>query len=68
VSDADGYQIAYKKSGSSSWKYKTVTDTKKTLTGLSKNKKYTVKVRAYKSIGGKKYYTAYSASKTTKKK
>jgi GH25 family lysozyme M1 (1,4-beta-N-acetylmuramidase) len=68
VSDTDGYQIAYKKSGSSSWKYKTVTATKKTLTGLSKNKKYTVKVRAYKSIGGKKYYTAYSASKTTKKK
>lgn len=43
---------------------KTVTTTKTTykLTGLTKNTKYTVKVRAYITLSNKKYYGAYSSS------
>lgn len=67
TSKATGYQIYYKKAGSKA-KYKNVTSTKKKLTGLKKGKKYTVKVRAYKTIDGKKVYGAYSSSKHVKVK
>ncbi len=43
---------------------KTVTTTKTTykLTGLTKNTKYSVKVRAYITLSNKKYYGAYSTA------
>ena len=67
---ASGYQIAYKKSGGS-WKYKTVSSgstLSKTITGLTKKKSYTVKVRAYKTVSGKKHYGSWSKTKTVKTK
>ncbi len=70
VTGASGYQIAYQKSGSKSWKYTTVSSksASKTLTKLTSKKKYKVKVRAYKTVSGKKYYGTYSATKTVKVK
>lgn len=62
------YQVAYKKSGSSSWSYATVSGTSKTLKGLARNKKYKVKVRAYKKVDGTKYCGAWSSAKTVKVK
>jgi len=66
VTGASGYQIAYQKSGSQTWTYTTVSSqsTSKTLTKLTSKKNYKVKVRAYKTVSGKKYYGAYSTIKT----
>ena len=71
VSGATGYQVAYKKVGSGSWKNASVTSsTTKTLTGLSCGSKYSIKVRAYKTVNGTRTYGAYSkiGYKTTVKK
>ncbi len=69
-SKATGYQIQYATSSSFS-SYKTVwvssssTLTKK-LTSLTKNKTYYVRVRAYKTVSGTKYYSAWSSVKSKK--
>ena len=70
VTGASGYQIAYQKSGSKKWTYTTVSSksASKTLTKLTSKKNYKVKVRAYKTVSGKKYYGTYSATKTVKVK
>lgn len=68
-----GYQIQYATSSSfSSSKTVTVSSnatTSKSITGLSASKKYYVRVRTYKTVSGKKYYSSWSSSKsiTTKK-
>lgn len=62
-----GFQVRY--STSSSFKtYKTVTVSgksavSKTVSKLKKGKKYYVKVRAYKTVNGTKYYGSWSARK-----
>lgn len=53
--NATGYQIAYKK-GSGKWVKKTTTKTSYVITGLNKKKKYTVRVRPYRTIYGEKHY------------
>lgn len=67
---ATGYQIAYSQNGSfKEVKYKKVKGIKKTSAKVSKlkgNKKYYVKVRAYKIVSGKNYYSAWSKVKTVK--
>ncbi len=65
--NVDGYQVWYK-TGS---KAKTVkiakkNATKKVVKKLKKGKKYTVKVRGYKKIGGKMVYTKWSSAKKVK--
>ena len=67
VKNADGYQIyrATKKSGKFK-KIKTVKGNrvvKYTNTKLKKNKKYYYKVRAYRTVKGKKAYGAFSTTK-----
>lgn len=61
------YQIGYRASGSSTWKYTTTTSSSKTIKSLKKDKRYKVKIRAYKTVDGKKYYGSWSAVKTSKK-
>ena len=61
VNGADGYQLSYK-SGKRT-KYQIVRSGSKTslkVTKLKKHKKYTVKVRAYKTINNLKYYGSWS--------
>jgi GH25 family lysozyme M1 (1,4-beta-N-acetylmuramidase) len=64
VTGASGYQISYKKQGSSKWTSVNSSSLSKKLTNLSSQKKYSVKVRAYKIVNGKKYYGSYSQTKT----
>lgn len=66
VSGAKGYQIKYSvKSNMKPAKTTSISGTKKTITKLSKGKKYYVQVRAYKiDSGGKKVYGAWSAKKS----
>jgi GH25 family lysozyme M1 (1,4-beta-N-acetylmuramidase) len=65
VKDASGYQVAFRRSGTSKWYYKTVTGNSTTLKGVYRYRKYNVKVRAYKTVNKVEYYTNYSSIKTT---
>ena len=64
-----GYQIQYSlKSSFASPKTVTVsknTQTSTTISSLTKGKKYYVRIRSFKTVSGKKYYSAWSASKAT---
>ena len=65
---ASGYQVQYSKSKSFSSGNKTATIKKntlinKTIGSLTKGKKYYVRVRCFKTVSGKKYYSAWSAAK-----
>jgi hypothetical protein len=67
VSGATGYQIQYStKSSFSTYKKKNTTKTSVVLSNLTKGKKYYIRVRAYKTIGGKKFYSSWSKVKTKK--
>ncbi len=74
VSGATGYQVLYSTSSKfTSDTIKKVTikgakATKATVKKLKKSKKYYVKVRAYKSVNGKKIYSSYSSVKNLKTK
>ena len=74
VSGVTGYQVTYSTSSKfTKSKTKTVTvkgaaKTSKTIKKLTKGKKYYVKVRSYKTVGGTKYYSAYSKVKSIKVK
>ncbi|MCD7886272.1 MAG: leucine-rich repeat protein, partial [Clostridiales bacterium] len=68
---ATGYQIQYSTSSSFSSGNKTVTvsgakNVSKTISSLTKGKKYYVRVRAYKTVSGTKYYSAWSGTKNVK--
>ena len=72
-SQVTGYQIQYSTNSKFSSK-KTITVSKKTSTfkkisKLKGKKKYYVRIRTYKSVNGKKYYSSWSSKKsiTTKK-
>lgn len=67
-----GYQIQYSTSKKfTSAKVKTISSyksTKTTIKRLSAKKTYYVRVRTYKTVSGKKYYSAWSTYKYTKTK
>ena len=67
---ATGYQIQYSTSSSfSSAKTVTVTgasSVSKTISSLTKGKTYYVRIRAYKTVNGSNYYSAWSAKKSLK--
>ena len=55
------YQVAYKRSGTNTWKYVYYSNSyAKTIKNLKSKKKYTFKVRAYKKVNGKYIYGAWS--------
>ena len=70
TADVSGYQIvcATNKSFTKGKVTKTVSakTLSKTITGLAKGKTYYVKVRAYKTVNGKKIYGLYSSVKSKK--
>ncbi len=74
VSGATGYEVAYSTSKKFSKKttkkvtIKKAKTKKTTIKKLKKGKKYYVKVRAYKTVSGKKMYGAYSSAKSIKVK
>ena len=59
------YQLAYRMN-KGKWKVKTVTKRKVVIKKLKSKKKYTVRVRAFKKVGKKTYYGAWSAVKKVK--
>ena len=64
-----GYQIQYSTDKNFKKNNKTVTvsknsTTSKTISKLKAKKKYYVRVRTYKTVSGKKYYSSWSKSKT----
>lgn len=65
---ATGYEIAVWTSKSKSWSTEVITGDKnvsRVVSGLVKDKlTYKYKVRAYRTVSGKKLYTAYSAEKS----
>ena len=74
VKNIDGYQIQYStsskfKSGNKTITVKGYKSTSKIVKKLKAKKKYYVRIRAYKTINGKKQYSAWSSKKsvTTKK-
>lgn len=71
VTNCSGYQVQYskKKSFSSVIATRTVSGSSKTsYTGknFTKGRKYYVRVRSYKAVDGKKYYSAWSSVKSIK--
>lgn len=71
-SQVTGYQVQYSTSSSfSSATTKTVGNyktTSKTISGLKKGKKYYVRVRTYKKVGDKNYYSSWSSAKSVRTK
>ena len=70
---ASGYKIVYARNSKFTKSKKTITvkgykTYKKTIKKLKSKKTYYVKVRAYKTVSGKKYYGAYSKVKKIKVK
>ena len=69
VANIDGYEIRYATSTSALSKAKPIAisgykSTNKKITKLTGKKKYYVQIRAYKTINGKKQYSAWSKSET----
>ena len=68
-----GYQIMYStsksfKKGNKTIKVKGSTKGSKKVTKLKAKKKYYVKIRTFKTVGGKNYYSAWSKAKAVKTK
>jgi hypothetical protein len=73
TAQVSGYQIQYSKSSSFKKSTKKLAKSNKTtsttIKGMGSRKKYYVRIRTYKTVNGKKVYSAWSATKrvTTKK-
>ncbi|MGN0708712.1 MAG: Ig-like domain-containing protein, partial [Anaerovoracaceae bacterium] len=65
--NAAGYQISYRK-GSGKWKTRTVRSVRSTVKSLKRHKTYKFRVRGYRKINGKKYYSKWSAVKKIRTK
>ncbi len=70
-SKATGYQIQYSTSSNFSSGNKTVTvkgykNVSKTISKLTKGKKYYVRIRVYRTVSGSNYYSAWSNTKNVK--
>lgn len=65
---ATGYEVQYSTSGkfknAKKVKIKKATTTSTTISKLKKGKKYYVRIRTYKTVSGKTYYSAWSKGKS----
>ena len=66
-----GYEVQYStnkdfKKGVHTKKVTGAAKVKVTIKGLKKNKKYYVRIRTYKKVGGKKYVSKWSKKKSVK--
>jgi len=63
------YEVRYRAKGTSKWTTKAYAASKSsaTIKSLKKGKTYEVQVRSYKTVSGVKYYSAWSAAKTSGK-
>ncbi len=71
IAKAEGagyYQIAYRKKGTSTWKYVTTTSRYRTVKKLKAKTYYQVKVRSVKKVSGSSYYSGWTGIKTIKTK
>lgn len=72
VSNATGYQVCFSKTSdfkkSTTKTYGGKNTSSKTISKLSAKTKYYVKVRTYRTVNGKKYYSAWSGVKSIKTK
>ncbi len=69
ASSVSGYEIQYSTSSKfKSYKKKTTSKTNYTIKSLTSKKTYYVRVRSYKTIGSKKFYSAWSTAKSKKTK
>jgi hypothetical protein len=64
-----GYEVQYRVKGTSKWmkKFVSAKSTSLTIKSLKKNKKYQIRVRAYRTVSGTKQYGAWSVVKVSKK-
>jgi hypothetical protein len=64
-------QLSYRVKGAKKWKVKRIskakTKKKYVVKNLKKGKRYQFRIRAYKSVGGKRYYGPWSKVKTSRK-
>ena len=68
---ATGYEIQYYINNDRTMDYigiKGSSTTRYTISGLTSKKTYVFKIRTYKTVNGKNYYSAWSKSKTIKVK
>jgi len=70
-SSVSGYQIQYStssgfKAGNKKVTVKSAETTQKTLTGLQSKTRYYVRIRTYKTVDGKNYYSSWSSKKSIK--
>ena len=66
-----GYQVSYRQVGAASWKTKNVSGcnvTTGSVKALKDKKSYQVRVRTYKTVGGVKYFSAWTSTKTVRTK
>lgn len=69
IPSVSGYEIRYATDASFKENDNTIviaseTAYRKTITGLTSGKRYYFKIRAYKEVSGKKYYSAWSSAKS----
>ena len=69
TTQTSGYQIKIATDSKFKKDVKTITvsgnkNTRKTIKNIKRNKKYYVKVRTYKTVSGKKYYSSWSKTKS----
>ena len=73
ATQTSGYEVQYStdskfKKGNKTVKITNNSTTSKKITKLSKKKTYYVRIRTYKTVSGKKYYSSWSGSKKVKTK
>ena len=68
VNNKTGYEVKYKKKSSSKWTKKRFAKNSFTLKHLKKKTKYVVKIRTYKKVNGKTYYSSWTSVKVQRTK